>query len=83
MRVVRRVNTNMDKFVADNVDMNGVDFEDVSWGIRNVLDNKQNCQLVREQYGDNSIQMGNYRYQNYNTELGGDSDIIKLKISTF
>jgi hypothetical protein len=43
MRVIRRVNTNMDKFVADNVDMNGVHFEDVSWGIRNVLDNKQNC----------------------------------------
>jgi hypothetical protein len=32
MRVVRRVNTNMDKFVADNIDMSGVDFKDVSVG---------------------------------------------------
>ena len=29
-RVVRWVNTNMDKFMADNVDMSDVSFEDVS-----------------------------------------------------
>jgi hypothetical protein len=29
---IKRVNTNMDEFVVDNVDMNDVDFEDVFVG---------------------------------------------------
>jgi len=32
IRVVRRVNTNMDEFVANNTNMSDVDFEDVSVG---------------------------------------------------
>jgi len=31
-RVVRRVNTNVDEFVIDNIDMSNVDFKDVSMG---------------------------------------------------
>jgi hypothetical protein len=30
--VVRWVNTNMDEFVVDNIDMSDVDFKDVSMG---------------------------------------------------
>jgi hypothetical protein len=32
MRVVRRVNTNVDEFVADNANISYVDFEDVFTG---------------------------------------------------
>jgi hypothetical protein len=36
-----------------------------------------------ETYGDNLGQKDNYRYQDHNAELGGDLDIIKLKILAF
>jgi hypothetical protein len=35
--VVRQVNTNVDKFVADNADIRDLDFKDVSWDMRNIL----------------------------------------------
>ena len=38
-RVVRRVNTNVDEFTADNMYMNDVDFKDVSRDMGRVLDN--------------------------------------------
>ena len=73
----------MDKFVADNTDMSDVNFGDVSVRLWECFGQQQNCQFVRERYGDNFGQMGNYRYQDHNVELSGDLDTIKMKILAF
>jgi len=61
-RVVRQVNTNMDEFVANNVNISNVDFEDVSVGHGERFVQEQNYQFVGERYGDNFGQKDNYRY---------------------
>jgi hypothetical protein len=42
-RVVMRVNTNVDMFVADNANMSNVDFEDVSVRHEERFGQQQNC----------------------------------------
>jgi hypothetical protein len=67
--------------VADNANMSDVDFEDMSMGYGECFGKQWNYEFVGERYGDNVGQRCNYRYQDYNTELGGDLGTIKLKIS--
>jgi hypothetical protein len=56
-RVVRRVNTNVDNFVVDNMDMSDVDFEDVFVGHEEHFGQQHKCQFIGEIYGDNFGQM--------------------------
>jgi hypothetical protein len=51
--VVRRVNTDMDEFVANNIGMSDVDFENVFMGHGERFEQQQNHQFGRERYGDN------------------------------
>jgi hypothetical protein len=52
----------MDEFVANNVNISNVDFEDVSVGHGERFVQEQNYQFVGERYGDNFGQKDNYRY---------------------
>jgi hypothetical protein len=68
--------------MIDNADMSNVDFEDVLVGHEECFRKQHNYQFVRERFGDDFGQRGNYRYRDHNTELGGGLDTIKL-ILTF
>jgi hypothetical protein len=69
--------------VADNTNMNDVDFEDVSKEHWEHLGYQWNFQFVGEIYGDNFDKKGNYKYWDHNAELNRDLCIIKLKIPVF
>jgi hypothetical protein len=82
-KVVRGDNTNVDKFVIDNMDMSDVHFEDVFVKHGEHFGQQQNCEFIGEIYGDNFGPRRNYRYQDHKNELDGDLDTIKLKIPAF
>lgn len=82
-RIVMQVNTNMDKFVANNTNMSNVDFEDVSIRHGERFGQQRNCQFKGKRYSDNFGYKGNYRYRDHNVELGGDLDTTKLKTPVF
>jgi len=44
--IVKRVNTNVDEFMADNMDIRDVDFEDVFVGYGKCFEKQWNCQFV-------------------------------------
>jgi len=66
IRVVMRVNTNMDEFVANNMNMSDVDFKDMSMGQGGSFGQQQNFQFFGERNGDNFGQRDNYRYRDHN-----------------